>query len=158
MADDSTSFTRPDWRDPEQYGHLLKLDRAGWAWEWLRRHDSYEGADGDEPAPAQDQVLVPPVIAVPAKELAAVSRWGLCFCRATKLPCDAGATALGRPVRCLCPPGDSDTQLAAGCRYIRSRAILVIGHHCCSPRRGRACCLVRWILPRPDRCHLRHTA
>lgn len=98
MADYSTPFVWPDWRDPEQYSHLLKLDRAGWAWEWLRRHDLYEGANGDDPATAHDQVQLLPVIAVPAKEQAAASRWGLCFCPAAKLPCYAGAAALGRAV------------------------------------------------------------
>jgi hypothetical protein len=98
MADDFTSFARPNWRDLEQYLDLLKLDRAGWAWEWLRRHDSYEGADGDDPAPAQGQVLIPPVIAVPAKGQAAAGRWGLCFRPAPRLPCYAGAAALGRAV------------------------------------------------------------
>ena len=26
------------------YGHLLELDRAGWAWEWLRRNPSFAAA------------------------------------------------------------------------------------------------------------------
>lgn len=32
---------RPDWRDADQYGYLTGLDRAGWAWEWLRRNPDY---------------------------------------------------------------------------------------------------------------------
>ena len=38
------SFSLPDWCDPALYGPLLALDRAGWAWEWLRRNPAYEGA------------------------------------------------------------------------------------------------------------------
>lgn len=35
---------RPDWRDPESYKHLQKLDRAGWAWEWLKRNPDFIAA------------------------------------------------------------------------------------------------------------------
>jgi hypothetical protein len=27
------------------YRHLLELDRAGWAWEWLRRNPNFVSAD-----------------------------------------------------------------------------------------------------------------
>ena len=33
--------SRADWRDPSSYQPLLKLDRAGWAWKWLRRNPDY---------------------------------------------------------------------------------------------------------------------
>jgi len=32
---------RPNWRDSKSYKPLLKLDRAGWAWKWLRRNPEY---------------------------------------------------------------------------------------------------------------------
>ena len=35
-----------DWRDPESYKSLVDLDRAGWAWEWLKRNPGFsEAAD-----------------------------------------------------------------------------------------------------------------
>lgn len=30
-----------DWRCPDQYTYLQGMDRAGWAWEWLRRNPDY---------------------------------------------------------------------------------------------------------------------
>lgn len=30
-----------DWRDRKIYQSLLSVDRAGWAWEWLRRNERY---------------------------------------------------------------------------------------------------------------------
>ncbi|WP_442947384.1 transcriptional regulator domain-containing protein [Novosphingobium sp.] len=30
-----------DWRDPERYRALAGMDRAGLAWEWLRRDPAY---------------------------------------------------------------------------------------------------------------------
>ena len=34
----------PDWRDAEAYAPLLQVGRPGFAWEWLRRNDSYREA------------------------------------------------------------------------------------------------------------------
>jgi len=36
--------SRADWRDPDNYKHLLELDRAGWAWEWLKRNSDFLAA------------------------------------------------------------------------------------------------------------------
>lgn len=36
------SSPRPSWRAPESYRHLGSLDRAGWAWEWLRRNPEFD--------------------------------------------------------------------------------------------------------------------
>jgi len=68
----------PDWRDIEQYRHLLDLDRAGWAWEWLRRRRDYVGETDDENSN----------LALDARSETASGRrlklnpdcqWGLCF-------------------------------------------------------------------------------
>ena len=69
----------PDWRDREQYRHMLDLDRAGWAWEWLRRNPDY--ADGEsEESPKQPRQkgrshfeASNPILSEKP------SRWGLCF-------------------------------------------------------------------------------
>ena len=34
----------PDWRDDAAYAPLLQVERAGFAWEWLRREADYEAA------------------------------------------------------------------------------------------------------------------
>lgn len=98
MSGDSKKFTPPDWRDVGQYRHLLDLDRAGWAWEWLRRHDAYDGERAEQQPPEADQAPEPRLVVLPAYRPAALTRWGLCFCCATKLPCHAGAVALERAI------------------------------------------------------------
>lgn len=40
---------RADWRDPENYKSLVDLDRAGWAWEWLKRNPDFATAAGRLP-------------------------------------------------------------------------------------------------------------
>ncbi|SBV92556.1 conserved hypothetical protein [uncultured Alphaproteobacteria bacterium] len=40
---------RADWRDPESYKPLIDLDRAGWAWEWLKRNPDFATAAGGLP-------------------------------------------------------------------------------------------------------------
>ena len=86
---------RPDWRDVEQYRHLLDLDRAGWAWEWMRRHPDY-GRDGGDREPELDRkALSRPIVLRPASRDRARA-WGLCFCRGGLLSRPAGAAALGR--------------------------------------------------------------
>lgn len=31
-----------DWRCTDHYAYLQGMDRAGWAWEWLRRNPGYQ--------------------------------------------------------------------------------------------------------------------
>lgn len=40
-SDEPDEPPRANWRDPTNYKSLLTLDRAGWAWEWLRRNPDY---------------------------------------------------------------------------------------------------------------------
>ena len=40
-SDEPDGPPRANWRDPTNYKSLLTLDRAGWAWEWLRRNPDY---------------------------------------------------------------------------------------------------------------------
>ncbi|MBA5775546.1 hypothetical protein H2509_00225 [Stappia sp. F7233] len=76
---EETSFE--DWRDCVNYRHLLNLDRADWAWEFLRRHP-------DCPSflimPRSRQVLraAPPINLVTLEEeLDHAPSWGLRFRR-----------------------------------------------------------------------------
>lgn len=99
MSEKEKGPLRPDWRDVEQYRHLLDLDRAGWAWEWLRRSPDYAGEGGDEGKKSTRDLSVQsePVLLRPASRGYAY-QWGLCFCRDTLLPRHAGAAPLGRAV------------------------------------------------------------
>lgn len=56
---------RPDWHPRERYDALLRLTKAGWAWEFLRRNPAYR----DEAAQAGAHAGP----CVPAR------RWGLPF-------------------------------------------------------------------------------
>jgi hypothetical protein len=40
-AEDIGQGSRPNWREPANYKALLTVDRAGWAWTWLRRNPDY---------------------------------------------------------------------------------------------------------------------
>ncbi len=41
MPGESADGAMPNWREAQNYTSLLKLDRPGWAWEWLRRNPGY---------------------------------------------------------------------------------------------------------------------
>jgi hypothetical protein len=41
MTGEATENEPIDWRRPETYQPLLRLDRGGWAWEFLRRNPRY---------------------------------------------------------------------------------------------------------------------
>jgi len=70
---------RPDWRDPEQYRHLLDLDRAGWAWEWLRRNPEYVDEARDKPAVDIDVVGASRMTILRCSALLRGGPWGLSF-------------------------------------------------------------------------------
>ncbi len=68
---------KPDWRSPRFAEALSRLDRAGFAWEFLRRNPDYradykrvvrEGQGG-------------------AADAAVGERWGLCFCLRSERTC-----------------------------------------------------------------------
>jgi hypothetical protein len=86
----------PDWREPEQYRNLLDLDRAGWAWEWVRRHPDYKGEIDDEMR--RDGAVSPSSfqqIGLTQTQYDRALHWGLCFRRRFELPRHAGAVAVG---------------------------------------------------------------
>ena len=65
-----------DWRDPSSYQPLLKLDRVGWAWEWLRRNPEFVAA---MPKSSVQGAMEPRVVTLSDAPLA--MRWGVLFCR-----------------------------------------------------------------------------
>lgn len=50
------AMTISTWRDPKLYQSLLTVDRAAWAWEWLRRNPLY-AAMASAVRPASVRVL-----------------------------------------------------------------------------------------------------
>ena len=98
MPGDPDRFTPPDWRDAQQYRYLLDLDRAGWAWEWLRRHVAYEGAASHLVSTGGGGISMPRLEVVNVIDDKLSSQWGLCFRGLSKLPRHAGAATLERPI------------------------------------------------------------
>ncbi len=79
MSNAEKTLARPDWRDFEQYRHLLDLDRAGWAWEWLRRRPDYAGESNNE-RPNRGSRAKPFPTLIRSAESGLECQWGLCFC------------------------------------------------------------------------------
>jgi hypothetical protein len=75
----SASPACPDGRDFDRYRHLLDLDRAGWAWEWLRRNPAYAACGPHMTKPAAGHQDRPAVTML--QDTGWGDPWGLCFCR-----------------------------------------------------------------------------
>lgn len=73
--------TRPDWRDGAAYRALLGIDRAGLAWEWLRRDPEYI-AYGRAAAADPGSTDGPALLRADARAL----DWGLHFRRTARAP------------------------------------------------------------------------
>ena len=71
-----------DWADPKGYDALAGLDRAGWAWEWLKRDRGFAAVAGPllrspaggRPGAARPRVLSP-------RDAKPFERWGVFFRR-----------------------------------------------------------------------------
>ncbi|WP_366520761.1 transcriptional regulator domain-containing protein [Acidocella sp.] len=98
MPGNPDKFAPPDWRDAQQYSDLLELDRSGWAWEWLRRHAAYEGDTSPLVCTRGDGILTPRFEVLNVSDNKLSGRWGLCFRYISKLPRNAGAATLERPI------------------------------------------------------------
>ena len=100
-AEDVGQGSRPNWRDPANYKTLLKLDRAGWAWKWLRRNPDYIGRIAGR-SPSRPMVLPGTGIPIiPVSDGDDASDWGLRFRRSTKPPLRRGADFLAGRLGCL---------------------------------------------------------
>jgi hypothetical protein len=103
-ADDPDVPAWPDWRDAEQYRHMLDLDRAGWAWEWLRRNPDYAGLRQERPVQYRGRTAQP-ASAVPQLTIdSAALRWGLCFHRGAGSPRPPRPGNVGRRKRSIRTP------------------------------------------------------
>lgn len=68
-------FANEDWQNPDRYSSILDLDRAGVAWEFLRRDPIYQGhlgADQFIEASERGAAIIP-------RELGSAGPWGLSF-------------------------------------------------------------------------------
>ena len=59
------------------YGNLRDLDRAGWAWEWLRRHPEFTAFEAvNEPIISAPRALIIEPVEAAERQLL---RWGLLY-------------------------------------------------------------------------------
>ncbi|MFL0415730.1 transcriptional regulator domain-containing protein [Sphingomonas sp. 179-A 2A2 NHS] len=93
--------SRPDWRDSAPYRALIGIDRAGLAWEWLRRDPAYaalsarlRGADVSGDAHLQME--------------AGARAFGLCFRRRRCAACSSGAALMACRPRSVRTAGAGD--------------------------------------------------
>lgn len=86
----------PDWRDPVAYRALKRLDRAGLAWEWLRRDPTYADLH-DKHVIAGTAARCDRVVSALPPRL--TERWGLLFRRKSCVRGTLGAYPLERRSR-----------------------------------------------------------
>lgn len=100
-AEDVGQGSRPNWREPEKYKALLKLDRAGWAWKWLRRNPGY--IDRMAGRPPKPPLILPGtgVSIIPASNADDASDWGLRFRRSPWPSWRRGANLLAGRLGCV---------------------------------------------------------
>jgi len=145
---------RADWRDPEGYKSLIDLDRAGWAWEWLKRNPDFAAAAGRLP-----QVSPPHPPSATERRLKAAQprilriqnpgpfeRWGVFF---HHWRCPAG---YGRLLAAASQSVRARRGSAAHCtrphRRLRHPMLCVNGDRVVL-RRIRARAFQRWLAPSP---------
>jgi hypothetical protein len=76
-----------DWNEPARYERWLMLDRAGWAWKWLRRNPDYIALAGKHARLVRADRRDARVRVITVSDTEDASAWGLYFCRS---PCSSG--------------------------------------------------------------------
>jgi hypothetical protein len=118
-AEDIAYGPRPNWRNAADYKVLLKLDRAGWAWKWLRRNPDYVVRMAER---SPERPLLLPGTGVPIIPASAHDEafdWGLRFRRGTKLLLHRGQAFLAGRLGCVGGVGRSAASAAARSRCLR---------------------------------------
>jgi hypothetical protein len=69
----------PDWLDPAAYRHLLSMDRAGFAWELLRRNADYRLEAARGAGKVRETRLESGSRVLTCAGSVAAGRWGLLF-------------------------------------------------------------------------------
>ena len=145
---------RADWRDPESYKPLIDLDRAGWAWEWLKRNPDFATAAGGLPQvspPLRPSATEPRLKAAQPRILriqnpGPFEHWGVFF---HHWRCPAG---YGRLLAARSQSIGARRGSAAHCtrphRRLRHPMLCVTGD-CVALRRIRARAFQRWPAPSP---------
>ena len=77
---------RASWRNPGSYKSLLSLDRAGWAWEWLRRNPDYIALATQFPTRARVNQPGTRLRIITASDAEEACDWGLHFRRGASPP------------------------------------------------------------------------
>ena len=80
-----------DWRSPQSYRALADMDRAGLAWEWLRRDERYAASASKRGGKVSFEKGVAIVRSTPASR-----SWGLDFRRKRALARDKGLYPVAR--------------------------------------------------------------
>ncbi len=75
MSQKPDGISHANWRDPANYKSLLNLDRAGWAWEWLRRNPDYIALTAR--LPKRPRRLGTGLKIIAASDADAAAGWGL---------------------------------------------------------------------------------
>jgi hypothetical protein len=81
------------------------LDRAGWAWEWLRRNPDYTGAVPELPATEPERKGGAEIAVLPAANAEESSLWGLTFRGGADMRCGSCAGDLEQRLRPVCSRG-----------------------------------------------------
>lgn len=79
---EKASPAHPDWRNAQSYRPLRRCDRAGWAWEFLRRNADYRATWRDAKHAVAAHTTSPhvTVLTMPT-DPEALAEWGIFFCR-----------------------------------------------------------------------------
>ncbi|MGD9538398.1 MAG: DUF6499 domain-containing protein [Gammaproteobacteria bacterium] len=101
ISQEPGELSRASWRDPTNYRSLLTLDRAGWAWKWLRRNPDYIARTS--------QLLTRPRLGQPGTRLRVITTsdaeeardWGLHFRRVVNPPGNRCLHLLASRLGCL---------------------------------------------------------
>ncbi len=87
MSQKPDGVSHASWRDPANYKSLLNLDRAGWAWEWLRRNPDYIALTTQLPMGVRRLAWPGTGLKIiAASDADAAAGWGLQFRRGAKPP------------------------------------------------------------------------
>lgn len=69
-----------DWRQAEDYAYTERLTRRDWAWEFLRRNDTYRQAWPEARKSVLTEALAPDLTLLTALDmLPGMRHWGLVF-------------------------------------------------------------------------------
>lgn len=143
-----------DWRDPESYKSLVDLDRAGWAWEWLKRNPDFSTATGRlpnvlsslSPSGAERRLKAAQPRILRIQNPGPFEHWGVFF-HHWHCPAGYGRLLVARPQSMGARRGS-----AAHCIRTPRRLrppVFCVNSHCIVLRRMRACAFQRWFAPPP---------